>query len=170
MGPKKTDSGASKKTEIKKKEKIIEDKTFGLKNKNKSKAVQNYIKGIENTVKGNKGSHEQQISQEFEEKALKKKLKEEEAFLNSLSKAVKTITQEEVSDDEEKKYVLCQFFKNQGFCEDGDNCKFSHDLNIEYNVRSLLFLLLLLNFFIHKIYFSKERLIFTLTYEKPNPN
>jgi hypothetical protein len=37
--PPKKDSGASKKVETKKKEKIIEDKTFGLKNKNKSKAV-----------------------------------------------------------------------------------------------------------------------------------
>lgn len=30
----------SKKTELKKAQKIIEDKTFGLKNKNKSKTVQ----------------------------------------------------------------------------------------------------------------------------------
>lgn len=39
MGPK-ADKGPSKKTEMKKKENIVEDKTFGLKNKNKSKAVQ----------------------------------------------------------------------------------------------------------------------------------
>lgn len=39
MGPKKAD-GMSKKTEKKIQEKIIEDKTFGLKNKNKSKTVQ----------------------------------------------------------------------------------------------------------------------------------
>jgi hypothetical protein len=32
--------GASKKTEQKKKQQAIEDKTFGLKNKNKSKKVQ----------------------------------------------------------------------------------------------------------------------------------
>jgi len=31
------------KLEVKKKEKIIEDKTFGLKNKNKSAKVQKYI-------------------------------------------------------------------------------------------------------------------------------
>ncbi len=31
------EKGPSKKTELKKKEKVIEDKTFGLKNKNKSK-------------------------------------------------------------------------------------------------------------------------------------
>ena len=36
----KKNSGVSKKTEQKMQNKIIEDKTFGLKNKNKSKAVQ----------------------------------------------------------------------------------------------------------------------------------
>lgn len=36
-------SGDSKKTEKKKQEKVIEDRTFGLKNKNKSKTVQKYI-------------------------------------------------------------------------------------------------------------------------------
>ena len=35
-----TNSGMSKKTENKKKEKTVEDLTFGLKNKNKSKVVQ----------------------------------------------------------------------------------------------------------------------------------
>ena len=50
MGPKK--AGASKKTVEKKKEKQIEDKTFGLKNKNKSKAVQNYIQQVSHQVKG----------------------------------------------------------------------------------------------------------------------
>jgi hypothetical protein len=39
MGPKKVE-GPSKKTEQKIKNKIVEDKTFGLKNKNKSKVVQ----------------------------------------------------------------------------------------------------------------------------------
>lgn len=32
-------------------EKVIEDRTFGLKNKNKSKTVQKFIKGVEVTVK-----------------------------------------------------------------------------------------------------------------------
>lgn len=39
MGGKK-DQGMSKKSEKKMKEKLVEDKTFGLKNKNKSKVVQ----------------------------------------------------------------------------------------------------------------------------------
>ena len=39
MGPKKAQPEIGKKAEKKMKEKIIDDKTFGLKNKNKSKVV-----------------------------------------------------------------------------------------------------------------------------------
>lgn len=42
--------GMSKKTENKKKEKHVEDLTFGLKNKNKSKVVQQYVKEVTNKV------------------------------------------------------------------------------------------------------------------------
>lgn len=130
MGPKK-EKGPSVKTENKKKEKIIEDKTFGLKNKNKSKVVQKYIKGVEQTVKGGKGAAAKE-AELHEEKKLKKKLREEEAFLASLQKQVKTIKQAECSDEEGRKNVLCEFFK-QGHCDAGDDCEFSHDLNIEFN-------------------------------------
>lgn len=41
---KKEPKGPSSKTLQKEKAKVVEDKTFGLKNKNKSKAVQNYVK------------------------------------------------------------------------------------------------------------------------------
>jgi len=51
MGPKKTKEGPSVKTVNKAKDKLIEDKTFGLKNKNKSKQVQKYISGVETQVK-----------------------------------------------------------------------------------------------------------------------
>lgn len=46
MPPKKD----SKKSEEKKKAKVVEDRTFGLKNKNKSKKVQQFIKTVEKTV------------------------------------------------------------------------------------------------------------------------
>lgn len=52
--PKKQPPGPSAKTEKKKLEKVIEDKTFGLKNKNKSKAVQKYMKGVAIQVAGGK--------------------------------------------------------------------------------------------------------------------
>lgn len=43
MGQKKGGQQESKKTEKKKQAKVIEDKTFGLKNKNKSAKVQKYF-------------------------------------------------------------------------------------------------------------------------------
>ena len=49
MPPKKKDAkGPSAKTLQKEKQKVVEDKTFGLKNKNKSKQVQNYVKQVTN--------------------------------------------------------------------------------------------------------------------------
>lgn len=51
MPPKKA-PGPSKKNVEKKKEKQVEDKTFGLKNKNKSKNVQKYIQEVTKQVKG----------------------------------------------------------------------------------------------------------------------
>lgn len=42
---------ATKKQQKKKEEKLIEDRTFGLKNKNKSKKVQEFINTVEKTVK-----------------------------------------------------------------------------------------------------------------------
>ncbi|CAM9552181.1 unnamed protein product [Discosporangium mesarthrocarpum] len=49
--PPKPKKGAAKKAEQKKQTKLIEDKTFGLKNKNKSKSVQKYIATVEKSVK-----------------------------------------------------------------------------------------------------------------------
>ena len=50
MPPKKQQKGPSAKTIQKEKAKIVEDKTFGLKNKNKSKVVQNYVKQVSSQV------------------------------------------------------------------------------------------------------------------------
>lgn len=70
--PKKPAGGGGKKAEKKAAAKIIEDKTFGLKNKNKSHAVQKYIKGIEQVVKKKVGLDTDK-SREYQEKAEKKK-------------------------------------------------------------------------------------------------
>lgn len=50
MPPKKQPKGPSAKTLNKEKAKVVEDKTFGLKNKNKSKVVQNYVKQVATQV------------------------------------------------------------------------------------------------------------------------
>ena len=61
MPPKKQQKGPSTKTIEKEKKKVAEDKTFGLKNKNKSKVVQNYVKQVTNQVMDG-GNHKVSIS------------------------------------------------------------------------------------------------------------
>lgn len=48
----------SKKNQQKAQAKVIEDRTFGLKNKNKSAKVQTYIKQVETGVKNSNGGIE----------------------------------------------------------------------------------------------------------------
>jgi ribosomal protein S20 len=55
MGPKEK---PSKKNQQKKTAKVIEDRTFGLKNKNKSAKVQTYIKQVETGIKNSSGAAE----------------------------------------------------------------------------------------------------------------
>nr|CAG4644250.1 EOG090X0C5B [Lepidurus arcticus] len=123
--PPKTNSGASKKTEMKKKEKIIEDKTFGLKNKKGAKN-QKFIQQVQQQVK----SGGTPVARKLEEqKRIDKELKEAEAKkqkeINELFRPV-----QKVEKGVDPKSILCAFFKT-GNCGKGDKCKFSHDLEIE---------------------------------------
>ena len=131
MPPKKKNDGGGKKAE-KKVEKIVEDKTFGLKNKNKSKTVQKYIKGVENVARQKAGLGAEDKSAKYHEKKEKKKQKQEEAFLNSLYKQITAVKTQTVPEGVDSKTVLCENFK-AGLCKLGDKCPFSHDLNIEFN-------------------------------------
>lgn len=123
MPPKKT-SAPSKKTEEKKKDKIIEDKTFGLKNKKGAK-TQKFVAQVSQQVKYGGGKSAKELAKQEEEKAKKKeaaaKAKDE---LNTLFKPVQT-----VGKGVDPKSVVCLFFK-QGQCTKGDKCKFSHDLAV----------------------------------------
>ncbi|KAJ8713696.1 hypothetical protein PYW07_014066 [Mythimna separata] len=127
MPPKKasagTGSGASKKTEAKKKDKVIEDKTFGLKNKKGAKQ-QKFIQQVEKQVKSG-GIHPAK-PMEDKKKEKEAKLKEQKE-LAALFKPVQT---QKVEKGTDPKSVVCAFFK-QGQCTKGDRCKFSHDLTIE---------------------------------------
>ncbi|XP_049267989.1 LOW QUALITY PROTEIN: zinc finger CCCH domain-containing protein 15-like [Rhipicephalus sanguineus] len=120
MPPKKKAPEPSKKTEMKKKEKVIEDKTFGLKNKKGAK-TQKFIQQVQHQVKfGN------QPAKKVEAQVKTEKKKTEAEDLNQL--LFRPVQKVEKGAD--PKSVLCAFFK-QGNCGKGDKCKFSHDLAIE---------------------------------------
>lgn len=121
MAPKKpAPNKESKKNIEKKKEKIVEDKTFGLKNKKGAK-TQKFIQQVQKQVKGNVAKTEQPKPNKKEEK--KKELEE----LNTIFRPVTT---QKVARGVDPKSVLCAFFK-QGQCSKGDKCKFSHDLKLQ---------------------------------------
>ncbi|CAB1326952.1 unnamed protein product, partial [Coregonus sp. 'balchen'] len=111
-------AAVSKKTQEKKKEKIIDDKTFGLKNKKGGKQ-QKCIKNVSQQVKQVPGS---KVGAEGD------KNKRPVVAAQKVAKGV------------DPKSVLCAFFK-QGQCTKGDKCRFSHDLTLERKCekRSLYF-------------------------------
>lgn len=122
MPPKKAPA-PSKKTEQKKKEKVIEDKTFGLKNKKGSKQ-QKFIQQVQKQVNSG-GQHPRADNKKKDEK--EKKLQEQK----ELALIFKPVQKVEKGTD--PKSVVCAFFK-QGTCTKGDKCKFSHDLAVENKV------------------------------------
>ncbi|KAK2977611.1 hypothetical protein RJ640_007247 [Escallonia rubra] len=110
------------KADIAKKQKIVEDKTFGLKNKNKSKNVQKYVHSIQQTVQPKTDPSKTSTKKKKEEE----KAKEKE--LNDLFKVA--VSQPKVPVGADPKSILCEFYK-AGQCAKGFKCKFSHDLNIQ---------------------------------------
>ncbi|KAI3761789.1 hypothetical protein L1987_52211 [Smallanthus sonchifolius] len=110
------------KAEIAKKQKVVEDKTFGLKNKNKSKNVQKYVQSLQQNV---------QPKPDASKLAAKKKKEEEKAREKELNDLFKiAVVQPKVPVGVDPKSILCEFFK-AGQCAKGFKCKFSHDLNVQ---------------------------------------
>lgn len=110
----------SDKNKAKAKVKSAEDKTFGLKNKNKSKKVQQQIHQITAGVDGGaKAKKEAEAKKRADEKRAQDEAKKEAAALFGLQP-------QKVPFGVDPKLVLCEFFKN-GVCTKGIKCKFSHD-------------------------------------------
>ncbi|KAL7991577.1 hypothetical protein Chor_015833 [Crotalus horridus] len=130
MPPKKQPAPAAagnKKADQKKKEKIIEDKTFGLKNKKGAKQ-QKFIKAVTHQVKFGQQNPRQAAQTDADKKGKKDDKKKELQELNELFKPV--VAAQKISKGADPKSVVCAFFK-QGQCTKGDKCKFSHDLSLE---------------------------------------
>nr|KAJ3418383.1 hypothetical protein HK105_008384 [Polyrhizophydium stewartii] len=118
------------KTEQKQKQKVIEDKTFGLKNKNKSAKVNRYVQQVTQQVQSSGNRKERDLAEQRkkEQEARKKAEEQKKAELAELFKP--TIAQQKVPFGVDPKTVLCAHFK-AGSCAKGTRCKFSHDLNVE---------------------------------------
>ncbi|XP_022744569.1 zinc finger CCCH domain-containing protein 11-like [Durio zibethinus] len=113
---------AKSKADLAKKQKVVEDKTFGLKNKNKSKNVQKYVQNLQQSV---------QPKPDPSKVAVKKKKEEEKAREKELNDLFKiAVTQPKVPAGVDPKSIVCEFFK-VGQCTKGFKCKFSHDLNVQ---------------------------------------
>eukprot|EP00878_Enallax_costatus_P018995 GHUV01020024.1.p1 GENE.GHUV01020024.1~~GHUV01020024.1.p1 ORF type:complete len:266 (+),score=98.21 GHUV01020024.1:279-1076(+) len=111
------------------KAKAAEDKTFGLKNKNKSAKVQKYVQGVASAVGGI--SAKDKRAQELAEKAKKDKKEAEERRKKELAELfAQAIKQPKVPAGVDPKSVVCEFFRH-GQCTKGFKCKYSHDLGVE---------------------------------------
>lgn len=106
---------------------IVDDKTFGLKNKNKSKKVQMYVKQVVASTKASftDKKKETELEKKNAEKAEKKRRKEEIAELFKQS-----IVQPKVPFGVDPKTIACEYFKAGQCTKTGDKCKFSHDQTI----------------------------------------
>ncbi|KLU80945.1 translation machinery-associated protein 46 [Magnaporthiopsis poae ATCC 64411] len=121
MPPKKADKGGGKKPTA---AKIVDDKTFGMKNK-KGGAAQKQIAQLTAQAKsgGNaeqKRKEAEKAAREREKKAAEDAKREAEMLLNKPAQIQK------VPFGVDPKTVMCIFFK-KGNCEKGKKCKFSHD-------------------------------------------
>ncbi|KAL1915730.1 uncharacterized protein VTP21DRAFT_6489 [Calcarisporiella thermophila] len=127
--PPKKQKGQSDKSVQKQKQKVAEDKTFGLKNKNKSAKVQRQVQQIQQQVM-TAGNRKALAAKEAEKKAQQDKKAAERAKKDELAELFKPVQQQKVPFGTDPKTVLCAFFK-EGQCQKGDKCKFSHDLTID---------------------------------------
>ncbi|KAM0459218.1 hypothetical protein ACHAO4_002611 [Trichoderma viride] len=108
--------------------KLVEDRTFGMKNK-KGAQAQRQIQQMTANLKGSGSAEERKkaadkAQREKEKKAAEDAKRETEALLNKPAQIQK------VPFGVDPKTVLCIFYK-KGDCEKGKKCKFSHDLSIE---------------------------------------
>ncbi len=114
---------AAKKAKAKKAAKVAEDRTFGLKNKNKSKKVQKYVESVKKQDPLLRKKQELAKRKAAERKALEKARKEASKLLTP------SLPRQKVPFGVDPKSILCEHFR-LGLCTRGKNCKFSHDMSL----------------------------------------
>lgn len=100
--------------------------TFGLKNKNKSKKIQQQIESMKKNAKMNQMRHDPRAAQLEKEAAEKRAAAKKQAELNALLRA--SIVQPTVPEGHSAKEYTCEFWKF-GLCTKGDKCKYAHTNN-----------------------------------------
>ncbi|THG97525.1 hypothetical protein EW026_g4494 [Hermanssonia centrifuga] len=121
MPPKKQVGGSSS-------SKVKDDKTFGMKNKNKSSKVQKQIAQIEKQ-QAQAGKSRAALEKE-KEKAMRDKAKlDDEKRMKEEAALLKPVQMQKVPFGVDPKTLLCVFYK-AGHCDKGNKCKFSHDMNV----------------------------------------
>ncbi|KAJ3161590.1 hypothetical protein HK101_000792 [Irineochytrium annulatum] len=121
---------ASKKAVETKKKAAVEDKTFGLKNKNKSSKVGKYVQQVQKQAAA-MGNPKDKKDAEDRKSAIASKKAEEEKRKAELAELFKPVAQaQKVPFGVDPKTIVCNFFK-AGTCQKGNKCKFSHDMGVE---------------------------------------
>jgi len=120
--------GAKNTTQTKNKAKMAADKTFGMKNKNKSKKVQQYIQQVKKEAsRMNPEEIKAQKRREAEKEAKRlANIRKREA--DALMNGQVIIKQKPVPPGVDPKSIVCEFFKANK-CTKGRKCKFAHDLH-----------------------------------------
>lgn len=122
MPPKDKQKAAEAKNRAAKKAKAADDKSFGLKNKNKSKKVQQQI----SQMKAGTGGLDKRAD-EMAKRALLEKKAAEAAKAEAAKLFAPVAVQQKVPFGVDPKTIVCEFFK-KGICNKGSKCKFAHDL------------------------------------------
>lgn len=123
MPPKKSNKPSS--NQVKKaKDKIVEDKTFGLKNKNKSKKVQQYVNQVKQQADAKMAKYEKGKEEARLKRLAAKEEQKQQEMMNQLIKVA--IEPPVLAPGVDPKSVFCPYFK-AGQCARGDRCKYSHD-------------------------------------------
>ncbi|KAJ6561873.1 hypothetical protein B0H19DRAFT_1142909 [Mycena capillaripes] len=112
--------------------KVKDDKTFGMKNKNKSAKVKQEVARIQAQAAVT-GKSRATVEKEKEQQMRAKEKLEEEKRAKEEALLLRPVQTQKVPFGVDPKTVLCVFFK-AGHCEKGNKCKFSHDLNVDRKV------------------------------------